>query len=213
MPTCTICGEPLDEGSRTCSVCGTRVPDPDMPMGVIVSTPAATAIRLAERAALVAGQRQCAACGRILEANYTDAFCECGAELYVEPIETRPLPVKPPPGTPVLVLVGSNKVPIQYFPLNKEAMLIGRTDPVAGVFPEIDLQAWVDSTALRKISRQHALILHTRAGNRFTLRPLPGNTGTQLEQDMVMPNQDYPLQPGNRFVLGGSVRFRFEIAD
>ena len=43
-------------------------------------------------------------------------------------------------------------------------------------------------------------------------RPLAGNTGTQIEADMVPPLADYPLHPGTRLVLGGSVRFRFEIA-
>ena len=63
----------------------------------------------------------------------------------------------------------------------------------------------------RKVSRRHALVLHSRADDSFSLRPLGGNTGTQIEADMVPPLNDYPLRPGTRFILGGGVRFKFEI--
>jgi hypothetical protein len=39
-------------------------------------------------------------------------------------------------------------------------------------------------------SARHALILHSRATDAYTIRPLPGNTGTQIEADMVTPGQD-----------------------
>ena len=65
----------------------------------------------------------------------------------------------PPPGTPCLVLYGPDKQPLQYFALTKDAMLIGRLDAVAGTFPDIDLDEWFDRATIRKISRQHALIL------------------------------------------------------
>ena len=81
------------------------------------------------------------------------------------------VPKKPPPGTPCLVLYGPDRQPLQYFALEKDAMLIGRLDAVAGNFPDIDLDEWFDRTIIRKISRQHALILRTRAiGARFVTR-------------------------------------------
>ncbi len=120
--------------------------------------------------------------------------------------------VKPPSGTPCLVLYGPDKLPLQYFALTKDAMLIGRLDAVAGNFPDIDLDAWFDRATIRKISRQHALILRTRASASFALRPLLGNTGTQLETQMVQPQHDYPLRPGHRIILGGVIRLKFEIA-
>jgi hypothetical protein len=83
---------------------------------------------------------------------------------------------------------------------------------VAGNFPDIDLDEWFDRSLTRRISRQHALILRSRATQTFALRPLAGNTGTQLEAEMVQPQQDYPLRPGHRVVLGGVIRLKFEIA-
>lgn len=120
--------------------------------------------------------------------------------------------VKPSPGTPCLVLYGPDKQPLQFFPLGKDAVLIGRLDAVTGNFPDIDLDEWFDRVTIRKISRQHALILRTRATSTFVLRPLVGNTGTQLETQMLQPMQDYPLRPGHRIILGGVIRLKFEIA-
>ena len=36
-------------------------------------------------------------------------------------------------------------------------------------------------------------------------------TGTQVDADMVPALLDYPLAPGTRLILGGAVRFKFEI--
>ncbi len=132
------------------------------------------------------------------------------------PIEEAPPPrrvggEKPPPGTRCIVLYGADRTPVHYFPLSKDAMLIGRLDAPGGNFPDIDLDEWLDAPLRRRISRQHALILRSRATGEFSLRPLAGNTGTQFETEMVLPMNDYPLAPGQRFILGGVARFKFEI--
>ena len=53
---------------------------------------------------------------------------------------------------------------------------------------------------------------HERAGDTFSLRPLPGNTGTQVNAEMLSGPEDVPLAPGTRIILGGVVRLKFEIA-
>src|SRR5262249_6241794 len=114
-------------------------------------------------------------------------------------------------GTPCLVLYGAGKRPLHYFPLHKEAVLIGRLDAVAGNFPDIDVTPLLDASLAPKISRRHALILQLPSTGLFLLRPLAGNTGTQWGADMVEPLKDYPLEHGRRVILGGAVRFKFEI--
>jgi hypothetical protein len=89
--------------------------------------------------------------------------------------------------------------------------MIGRQDAVEASFPEIDVTEFLDEATARRVSRQHAMILHSRINDSFSLRPLAGNTGTQLETDMLAAQQDYPLKPGQRIILGGAVRFKFEI--
>jgi hypothetical protein len=295
MADCSICGERIPEGSRTCSVCGSSA-DEFLPMVTAPIKPA-PAVSLPKN--LPPGGSYCPTCAKVYGPEYMDLFCVCGTELLKEsqlnrplaqvpvaqvldelpPPSPYPLPpggrgqgegapildespplalvlddvpmapildemppmaildeevplallaplaeedanapavkvrsVKPSPGTPCLVLYGPDKTPLQYFALTKDAMLIGRLDAVAGNFPDIDLDEWFDRPTIRRISRQHALILRTRATGTFVLRPLAGNTGTQLETQMVSPQQDYPLRPGHRIILGGVIRLKFEIA-
>jgi hypothetical protein len=179
------------------------------------------------------GSRFCPVCTRTFGPEYIDAFCPCGTELksatnaledlpmapILEDLPMAPIlddvptvAIKPPSGTPCLVLYGPDKLPLQYFALEKDALIIGRLDAVNGVFPDIDLDQWFDRATIRKISRQHALILRTRATGGFALRPLVGNTGTQLESQMLEAMNDYPLRPGHRILLGGVIRLKFEIA-
>jgi pSer/pThr/pTyr-binding forkhead associated (FHA) protein len=172
-------------------------------------------------------QRICPACNKNYGADYADDFCACGVELVKDwtatppkrpataataPAVTTAEPQRPPAGTRCLVLYDEDKRPVQYFPLDRDATLIGREDAVEGVFPEIDLRQWLDEASARKVSRRHALILHSRANDSYAIRPLAGNSGTQIEADMVPAQEDVPLKPGTRIVLGGAVRFKFEIA-
>lgn len=227
MPTCRFCGETMPAGKRTCTLCGSELPD-IMPTAEVVAAPAKPRRKpAAVPKNLAAGSRYCPSCGIVYDSEYTDAFCICGTELQgaappapvavaaapppeVE-VVTRPPAVKPPPGTRCLVLIGPDREPIQYFALTKDVTVVGRLDAPGGNFPDIDVEEWLDSVNARKVSRQHALILRSRASGEVKLRPLPGNTGTQVETEMVLPLEDCPLAPGARIILGGAARFRFEI--
>ena len=100
---------------------------------------------------------------------------------------------------------------MRYFPLDKDVIAIGRADPLGGHFPDLDVGQWLDKDTARKVSRRHALVLRQWQDNTFLLRPLSGNTGTQIDQDMVAALHDYPLAPGTRLILGGAVRLRVEV--
>ncbi len=262
MANCSICGEQIPDGSRTCSACGTSTDEVGTlaGLGIPAAAPAP--------AAQPPGGSYCPVCVRTYGPDYTDGFCSCGTELLKEmpapgladdfpmapivdepsvpvpdeppmaplldeevpmapfveetpavdvaldapPAAVTPAIVKPAPGTPCLVLFGTDKLPLQYFALSKDTTLIGRLDAVAGNFPDIDLDDWFDRSITRKISRQHAVILRSRASKTFSLRPLTGNTGTQLEGDMVAAQHDYLLKPGSRIILGGVIRLKFEFA-
>jgi hypothetical protein len=100
---------------------------------------------------------------------------------------------------------------VRYFPIRKDITLIGRPDPLRGHFPDVNLEGCLDEASACKVSRKHAVLFHTRADDSFSLRPLAGNTGTQIEKEMVEPLKDYPLTPGTRLILGGAARFKFEV--
>ena len=239
MSECTICGEKIPEGSRTCSICGSSA-DEFLPAGTWLNPAPGAAPAVTAPLELPVGGSYCPGCAKVYGPEHLDPYCACGIELckelraevpmapllddlpplapfFDEPMAEEPdavkvRSVKPSSGTPCLVLYGPDRQPLQYFALTKDAMLIGRLDAVAGNFPDIDLDEWFDSATIRKISRQHALILRTRATSAFVLRPLIGNTGTQLDAQMISPQQDYPLKPGHRIILGGVIRLKFEIA-
>jgi len=193
MSLCPNCGTQLTAEAAVCFICGTAL----------------------ERAAEGATDRRCPACGKRYPAGYSDSYCSCGVELagchWQLAASASPAVQRPAAGTSCLVLYGVNRQPLRYFPLTKDVTLIGRLDAVEGCFPDIDIDSCVDAGTARKVSRRHALVLHSRADHTFRLRPLGGNTGTQVEADMVLPLHDYPLAPGTRFILGGGVRFKFEI--
>lgn len=163
--------------------------------------------------------RTCSMCGKVYGPEYSDTFCLCGFELVGNPPlaagaeapMSATTPDKPMPGSRCLVLYSPDKQPLRYFVLTKDVTMIGRQDAVEASFPEIDVTEFLDEATARRVSRQHAMILHSRINDSFSLRPLAGNTGTQLETDMLAAQQDYPLKPGQRIILGGAVRFKFEI--
>lgn len=131
-------------------------------------------------------------------------------EFPLEAPETK-VPVRPPPGTVCLVVYSDQKEPIHYCPINKDVTIIGRADPIRGDFPEVDLSELFDTSISRRISRKHALILRSRITGTCSLRPLAGNTGTQIEKELVAPLQDYLLTAGTRIILGGVIRLKFEV--
>src|SRR5262245_18536453 len=186
MTKCAICGEILPERARVCSVCGTSAPEEPVPIATVVAAPVLekpwTRLHLTD--APQAGKRFCLSCGTHYDPDYADLFCRCGAEL----ISSEQLAglmdkdgggfkdssglTRPPAGTRCLLLHGSDKKPLRYFPLEKDATLIGRLDAVEGAFPEIDLMVWLDEVTARKVSRRHALVLRSRSNNAIHLRPL-----------------------------------------
>jgi hypothetical protein len=199
MTRCPHCGAEFLGDVDVCFTCGRLLTPPSTP----VAPPPDTG-------------RACPACGKRYPADYADSFCACGVELAGGAATAPAAPAmsvqSPAPGTRCLVLYGPDRKPAQYFPLTKDVTLIGRVDAVQGSFPDIDIDACAPPDAARKVSRRHALVLHSRADDRYLLRPLGGNTGTQIEIDMVPALADYPLTPGTRIILGGAVRFKFEIA-
>ena len=230
MSTCAICGGNIPTGSRTCSVCGSSA-DEFFPAGTMLKVDAPAKSGVAPSSMPVGGS-YCPGCAAVYGPDYTDPYCKCGIELLRQLPEDVPMapilddvpmapilddgPVvdiaKPPPGTPCILLYALDKQPLKYFALEKDVVLIGRLDAVAGNFPDIDLDEFFDRAVTRRISRQHVLVVRNRATQTFALRPLLGNTGTQLETQMLQAAQEYPLRPGHRIILGGTVRMKFDVA-
>lgn len=236
MPNCVICAEPLRADQKVCDVCGTSVaettPPPLPPQNSAPTPPPALPPASADAggaAAIATGPRVCPLCSKTYASDYADEFCHCGGELVAgvgddassgisspaeatqqPPVTPGPTqPTRPPAGTVCLVLY-SEREPVHYCPIDKDVTIIGRSDAVRGDFPDFDLGELLDSAISRKISRKHAMLLRSRDKQAYVLRPLAGNTGTQIEKDLATELQDYPLSSGTRIILGGTVRLKFE---
>jgi hypothetical protein len=185
---------------------------------------------------LTTGDRECAACGKTFGTDYQEEFCPCGTELQAgsasgttEIIGSTSLPAiplypaspapqaingitRPAAGTICLVVYSDAKPrqPLQYTPIMKDVLLIGREDAIRGDFPDLDLSSLLDESVAKKVSRRHAEVLRARGSRTYTLRPLPGNTGTQIGKELASPGQEYPLTDGTAIVLGGVVWMKFE---
>jgi hypothetical protein len=122
-----------------------------------------------------------------------------------------PTVIAPPVGTACLVVYSAERKPLHYHSLNADVTLIGRSDPVRGDFPDLDIGEFFDDATAKSVSRKHLLVLHSREHDRFFVRPLAKNTGTQIEREMATDLRDYPLSDGVRMLLGGAVRIKFEI--
>ncbi|HWP43234.1 MAG TPA: protein kinase [Blastocatellia bacterium] len=113
----------------------------------------------------------CGHCGEKIGAD--DIYCaHCG---HRQPIAGgAPAPAAYTPGrvTAQLIVVGTSDM-VKPFTIDKESVLIGRTDPHTGIFPEIDLTMHDPET---KVSRRHARIY--RQGEQFLIEDLGSVNGT-----------------------------------
>jgi len=95
-----------------------------------------------------------------------------------------------------MVVQGTNaKLP---FPPGKTEIIIGREDPVSGVFPDIDLTDHGGDEG--GVSRQHARIFVQ--GSQVFIEDLNSTNYTHINQQKLMPGQPHPLNSGDEVRLG-----------
>jgi pSer/pThr/pTyr-binding forkhead associated (FHA) protein len=78
--------------------------------------------------------------------------------------------------------------------LIQDDVLIGRTDPTRGIFPELALQR--DPL----VSRRHARIRHRNEA--FYVADMNSVNGTRLNGQPLQPGVEVPLVPGDTIELG-----------
>jgi FHA domain len=225
--TCHVCGSAVETAPSIGPIVPSSNTAPPSPPPSHLTSPTSTS---------PSNERECPACGQVFGADYQDEYCPCGSELQPRTASTgtsTPVPItdpptpspptssppsapvgstRPPVGTICLVVYSDTKprLPIKYVPIAKDVLSIGREDALRGDFPDLDLGSFLDSALSKKVSRRHAEVLRARDSQTFTLRPLPGNTGTQIGKELATPGQDYPLTDGTPIVLGGVVWMKFE---
>ncbi len=89
----------------------------------------------------------------------------------------------------------------QVIELTGELMVVGRQDPVLGIFPEINL-------ADKTVGRRHAYVRNQQG--QYTVEDLNALNKTRLNGVILTPHEERPLKDGD-IIRFGSVEVRFEL--
>lgn len=199
-PICPHCNQPNLPGSLFCDNCGARLPE----VGAAPTPLAAPAA-----AAPVSGT-PCPTCGTYNLERAT--FCEgCGSALTAQAMPSEPPTGPPPPPTRSGTIIGRLEVIGSggriSFPPGKTELIMGREDPVSGIFPDIDLEPHGGHEA--GVGRRHArLVLRDE---RLYLEDLNSINGTALNRVKLAPSEPAVVHTGDEIRLGKLVLLYFEL--
>ncbi|MEW6207010.1 MAG: protein kinase [Acidobacteriota bacterium] len=113
----------------------------------------------------------CGHCGEKIGTD--DQFCaHCGSKQLTVDAGALAAPLTSGRITAQLIVLGTTDM-VKPFTIDKESVLIGRTDPHTKIFPDIDLTNHDPET---KVSRRHAMIY--RQGEQFVIEDLGSVNGT-----------------------------------
>jgi tRNA A-37 threonylcarbamoyl transferase component Bud32 len=137
----------------------------------------------------------CGFCGGRIAAD--DIFCaHCGSHQPMAGGDSSAALVQAR-ATAKLIVAGTTELDASFL-LQKDSNLVGRTDPLSNIFPEVDLSRFDPQT---KVSRRHARIW--REGEAFLVEDLGSVNGTVIN-DMIRlePRQPRALDSGDRIRMG-----------
>ena len=137
-----------------------------------------------------AGDRFCSNCGALLEAAAAPAPVESAAPAPVE----APPPPAPAPSPRLLVTASGAEIPL---PTTSE-ILVGREDPVSGIYPEVDLTPHGGDEG--GVSRRHARI--TLEGGNYYIEDLNSTNFTFVNQQKLAPNMRQAIKDGDEIRCG-----------
>ncbi|MBX3013594.1 MAG: FHA domain-containing protein [Caldilineaceae bacterium] len=202
MISCPTCKSPNEAGATFCDQCGTALTG----SGATVSP----SQFVTPPAAPVPGGHGCPSCGTPVIAG--EAFCDsCGAALPMGgaaamipavPVvpAVRPAAVSTPPPAPSAGITAQFIATTgQTFALTgKSTYLLGREDPVSGIYPDVDTASSGGETS--GVSRRHAEIL--QQGNQWMIRDLGSTNGTFVNNQRLGANAQQRINPGDQIRLG-----------
>lgn len=146
----------------------------------------------------------CGFCGQRIVAS--DHFCAfCGSRQPIAQKLSSRAQGSSPVVTARLLVDGTTELDAPIFSLEREVNFVGRRDPVANIFPEVDLSRFDPQT---KISRRHARIW--RDGSLFLVEDLGSSNGTILlrssnETLRLPPHSPFSIKHGDRLRLGDTL--------
>lgn len=135
----------------------------------------------------------CGFCGGRIAAD--DIFCaHCGSKQPLAGVDSSAQLSR---ATAKLIVAGTTELDAS-FNLQRDSNLVGRTDPLSNIFPEVDLSRFDPQT---KVSRRHARIW--REGETFLVEDLGSVNGTVINDIFRLePRKPRALDSGDRIKLG-----------
>jgi hypothetical protein len=112
-----------------------------------------------------------------------------------------PLPIAPSPGFISGYFVIQEANVTLHIPQGKQTVILGREDPVSGIFPDIDLDQYGGQDA--GVGRKHAQLV-LQAGQ-LLIEDLDSVNGTAVNKQKIDPRQPHPLGNGDELRLGKMV--------
>ncbi len=134
----------------------------------------------------------CGFCGGRIAAD--DIFCaHCGSRQPLTGSDSSRALARP---TAKLIVAGTTELDASFH--LQDSNLVGRTDPLSNIFPEVDLSRFDPHT---KVSRRHARIW--REGDAFMVEDLGSVNGTMINDVIRLePREPRALDSGDRIKLG-----------
>lgn len=205
---CLNCGFQLTETQSAAPSVQSQAPSapPAWEAASPPSPPAASGSPPPPSSAPAPAAQACSNCGYARTAG--EMFCDnCGmqfeeASLPVSTPAPAPIPQAPPHIPEPAFITG--KLVIQStqaevsLPAGKTELLIGRSDPVRSVFPDIDLTIHGGDSS--GVSRKHARL--SLQGTQVYIEDLNSTNFTFLNKQRLQPGQRYPLNSGDEIRLG-----------
>ncbi len=200
--TCPTCGAAVIPGQAFCDGCGAALTGAPAP--AVAPAPAAPPMAPAPAVPMAAppaaGMVKCPACGQLSPAG--QAFCDnCGASLTAAPVGgpvVAPPPVVPPPSPAMRPRLVVNATGAQFDLTGKSQVLVGREDPVSGIFPDVDLTP--HGGVEGGVSRSHAKLAFN--GFQWTVEDLNSTNFTFVNNQKLAPGAPQPLNNGDQLRLG-----------
>lgn len=190
---CPVCGAKLAPGDVYCFACGAALGSSAALGGETVITAGEPAAASAVGPTPAPGAAdECPNCGAKVKPG--EAFCDfCGAALTVAAAAPA-TPAAVPGGPRLLVGAGNDEIAL---PEGAE-VLLGREDPVASVFPDVDLTPYGAEEA--GVSRRHCKI--TLAEGQYAIQDLGSTNGTLVNRARVQPGVPLALHDGDEIRVG-----------
>ena len=213
--TCPACQAPVLAGEVFCANCGASLvqpplapePVPEAPVEAPPSPLVPEPVTLPAPEAAPPPVTECPVCHTSVEPG--DTFCSnCGASLKAapapvpaaEPAALPPAEATPPPPPPAVV--GPHLVVVESgaeIPLPAKAeILLGREDPVSGIFPEVDMTPHGGEEG--GISRRHARIIVD--GGLYYVEDLDSTNYTFVNKQKLVPKTPQVVSDGDEIRLG-----------